>query len=62
MKTILTIEESAKLIELGMDKELASDCDSTMKVCASGRGIIRLPEVRPIFTLTDLLAILPIVG
>lgn len=59
MKTELTIEESAKLIELGVDAKLASKCESAMKVCASGRGIIRLPESRPIFTLSDLLSILP---
>ena len=59
MKTQLTIEESAKLIELGIDAKLASKCDSAMKVCASGRGIIRLPESRPIFDLTDILSILP---
>ena len=59
MKTTLTIEEAARLIELGVDAKLASKCDSAMKVCASGRGIIRLSESRPIFTLTDLLSILP---
>ena len=59
MKTNLTIKESAKLIELGVDAKLASECVSAMKVCASGRGIIRLPESNPIFTLTDLLSILP---
>lgn len=59
MKTILTIEESQRLIDLGVDPKLASECVSAMKVCASGRGIIRLPESNPIFTLTDLLSILP---
>lgn len=59
MKTKLTLEESARLIELGIDQKLASECVSAMKVCASGRGIIRLPETKPIFTLTDLLSILP---
>ena len=59
MKTKLTLEESARLIELGVDPKLASECVSAMKVYASGRGIIRLPESNPIFTLTDLLSILP---
>ena len=59
MKTELTVAESQRLIDLGIDPKLASKCDSTMKACASGRGIIRLPESRPIFTLTDILTILP---
>ena len=59
IKTTLTLEESARLIELGVDPKMASECVSAMKVCASGRGIIRLPESNPIFTLTDLLSILP---
>lgn len=59
MKTELTIEESAKLVELGVDPKMASKCNSTMKVCSSGRGIIRVPETMPIFTLSDLLSILP---
>ena len=59
MKTILTVEESARLIQLGVDPKMASECVFAMTVCASGRGIIRLPESNPIFTLTDLLSILP---
>lgn len=59
MKQQLTIEESQKLIELGVDPKLASEYVSAMKVCASGRGIIRLPESKPIFTLADILDILP---
>lgn len=59
MKTKLTLEESARLIELGIDLKMASECVSAMKVYASGRGIIRLPESNPIFTLPDLLSILP---
>ena len=58
MKTTLTVEESARLIELGVDPKMASECVSTTKVCASGRGIIRLPEVKPIFNLADILSIL----
>ncbi|MDE6410036.1 MAG: hypothetical protein K2K81_07325 [Muribaculaceae bacterium] len=45
MKTTLTIEESAKLIELGVDAKLAS----------SYVGMYRVPT----FTLTDILSILP---
>lgn len=48
MKTQLTIEESAKLIELGIDSKLASD--------EYGGGDCR---IIPIFTLTDILSILP---
>ncbi len=59
MKTELTIEESAKLIELGVDPKLASKCDMTMKIGVGVRGIIKRPNPKPIFTLTDILAILP---
>ena len=59
IKTTLTVEESDRLIDLGVDPKLASECISAMKVCASGRGIIRLPESKPIYTLADILSILP---
>ncbi len=47
MKTELTPEESAKLIELGVDPTLASSCYNTKT------------SENCIFTLTDILAILP---
>ena len=58
MKTELTIEESARLIELGVDAKLASYEryeDTGRKHC----GIELPPEIRPIFGLTDILSILP---
>ena len=48
MKTELTIEQSQKLIELGVDAKLASD--------EYGGGDCK---IIPIFTLSDLLSILP---
>lgn len=45
MKTKLTIEESARLIELGVDAKLAS-----FQECVTGTWV---------FTLTDILSILP---
>ncbi|MDE5998262.1 MAG: hypothetical protein K2G77_08655 [Muribaculaceae bacterium] len=59
MKTTLTIEESARLIELGVDAKLASKGNSAMQVCTNGRRITRILEPRPIFELSDLLSILP---
>ena len=53
MKTELTIEESAKLIELGVDKNLASR-DMILFNRVSDKY-----ENHHIFTLTDILAILP---
>lgn len=54
MKTTLTIEESARLIELGVDPKLAS------KEVATTIYEQEYNDPRhPIFTLTDILAILP---
>ena len=47
MKTELTIEQSARLIEIGVDASLASKCQNTKT------------SENPIFTLSDLLSILP---
>lgn len=54
MKTTLTVEQSAKLIELGVDLKLAS---SWVKYCE--RSSDNSPCPNPIFTLTDILSILP---
>lgn len=51
MKDKLTIEESAKLIELGVDAKLASKESAVWGKFKSHK--------RPIFTLTDILSILP---
>lgn len=59
MKTELTIEESVKLLELGVDPNLASSyCVDRWKHYSA--GYFPDPDgVEPIFTLTDLLSILP---
>lgn len=54
MKTELTIEESANLIGLGVDPKLASKEVAT-DVCEEEYSAPR----HPIFTLTDILSILP---
>ena len=59
MKTQLTIDQSSRLIELGVDKEKASEYSSYMKTSASCRGIIQVPTYNPIFTLADILSLLP---
>lgn len=58
MKTQLTAEESAKLIELGVSPERASESDSSVAYGNGARGIMKVPET-PIFTLADILDILP---
>lgn len=58
MKTQLTAEESAKLIELGVSPERASMCESSVAYGNGARGIMKAPEA-PIFTLSDLIGILP---
>lgn len=52
MKTELTFKESAHLIELGIDFTMASISNSS--ISTSGAMVIH-----PIFTLTDILEILP---
>lgn len=58
MKTVLTIEESAKLIELGVDAKLASGRYFADVTPNDGESFLDVKEY-PIFTLTDILAILP---
>ena len=58
MKTQLTAEESAKLIELGISPERASESNSSVAYGNGARGIMKVPET-PIFTLADILDILP---
>lgn len=57
MKTELTVEQSAKLIELGVSSKLASQYLPTL--ISTGKGIQRLNDDSSIFTLTDILSILP---
>ena len=52
MKTILTIEDSQRLIELGVDPKLAS-----RRKTEYDENVV--PRSYPIFTLTDILNILP---
>lgn len=54
MKTTLTIQESAELIKRGVSPERAS-YDS----CATSVGSIIRTPIQPIFTLADLLSLLP---
>lgn len=58
MKTQLTAEQSAKLIELGVSPERASESESSVAYGNGARGIMKVPET-PIFTLTDILDMLP---
>ncbi len=58
MKTQLTASESTKLIELGVSPERASMRESSAAYGNGSRGIMKVPET-PIFTLTDILDILP---
>ena len=60
MKTLLTIEESAKLIELGVDPKMASkkeDAQSYYDWCCGREP--NPDDIKPIFDLSDLLSILP---
>ena len=60
MKTQLTAEQSAKLIELGVSPERASKIKVEVKESSRGCPNIYCSEVkRPIFTLADILDILP---
>ena len=58
MKTQLTASESAKLIELGVSPERASESKSFVAYGNGARGIMKVPET-PIFTLSDLVSLLP---
>lgn len=69
MKTELTIEQSAHLIELGVDPKLASKCRvehksdglTYFKVVDHDEYCYEIADLnpKPIFSLTDILAILP---
>lgn len=60
MKSLLTAEESAKLIELGVSPERASEIKVEVKEPSRGCPNIYCSEVKhPIFTLADILDILP---
>ncbi len=60
MKTQLTVEQSAKLIELGVSPERASKIKVEVEESSRGCPNIYCSEVkRPIFTLSDLIGILP---
>ena len=58
MKTKLSIEESAKLIELGVDAKLASEREFVDKTEKDSNQFLEIEEY-PLFSLTDLLSILP---
>ena len=58
MKTELTLEQSEKLIEFGLDAKLAS-CRQYANAGKIQNGIEQPPELKPVFCLTDILAILP---
>ncbi|WP_290437777.1 hypothetical protein [Muribaculum intestinale] len=60
MKTQLTAEQSAKLIELGVSPEMASEIKVEVEEPSRGCPNIYCSEVkRPIFTLSDLVSLLP---
>ena len=60
MKTQLTAEQSAKLIELGVSPERASEIKVEVEEPSRGCPNIYCSEVKyPIFTLSDLIGILP---
>ena len=58
MKTILTAEESQRLIELGVDPKLASEREYIDKTEEDSNQFLNIEEY-PRFTLSDLLSILP---
>ena len=58
MKTQLTIEQSERLIELGVSPERASMRESSVAYGNGARGIMKAPET-PIFTLADIISMLP---
>ncbi|MBD5283332.1 MAG: hypothetical protein HDS31_01795 [Bacteroides sp.] len=58
MKTKLTLEESARLIELGIDPKMASEREFVDKTEINSNQFLEIEEY-PRFTLADLLSILP---
>lgn len=59
MKTVLTPEESQRLIALGVDPKFASESVGSMAIGNGVRGITKLPSPQPIFNIADILSILP---
>lgn len=59
MKTTLTIEESARLIELGIDPKLASKWEIVDATDENDPNSFLDYEEYPIFDLSDILSILP---
>ena len=59
MKTVLTPEESQRLIALGIDPKFASESVGSMAIGNGVRGITKLPSPQPIFNIADILSILP---
>lgn len=62
MKTTLTIEQSAELIKRGVTKDKASEKERIYKPIVAQNGVAHNIYVSdaPIFTLTDLLSLLPV--
>lgn len=58
MKDKLTKEQSAHLIELGVSVDKASASDSCVAYGNGARGVMKAPTA-PIFTLVDVLELLP---
>ena len=59
MKTILTVEESQRLIDLGVDPKMASEWDIVDTTDENDPNSFLDYEEYPIFSLTNLLSILP---
>ena len=59
MKTLLTAEESAKLIELGVSPERASERTFDLRDVNNLGKPLERRELLPVFTLADILDILP---
>lgn len=58
MKTTLTAEQSAALIKRGVSPDKASQSCAVAQAAANVRSLVRIPP-QPIFTLADLLSLLP---
>lgn len=58
MKIKLTIEQSQRLIELGVDANKASNVSGITALGNGIRGVVKTQQ-KPVFTLTDLLSLLP---
>lgn len=58
MKTELTIEQSQRLIELGVNANKTSKSSGITALGNGIRGVVKTQQ-KPVFTLTDLLSLLP---